>query len=560
MTDPIAGRNARVLMRRIAGAVCLLALPGILSAATSYGRDSIIPKWGRFERSFKSTRAYTNPPREATLVVVFTSPLGDTRQVEGFWDGGKTWRVRFSPDQPGRWTYETMCTDWLNGGLNDQSGVFLCSAPIGLTRFELHGPVQIARDRRHFEHADRTPFFYLADAAWKGALASTPKAWAGYSGVRQVQEFTAVQWNAFPGPDRENEYAFLAGNPSCINPQYFKRLDAKVATLNHAGLLSVIAPFATVGGSTANDLDEADAILLLRYMVARWSAYDVAWLLGPPLNDGASAASERMVARWMRIGKEVIGAGPHAPVILFAGNSSATMREFRNQDWLDAFGYQSRQSMEGNLVNWLRSGALEEEWKQAPAHPLLNVAPPLEADSTAPGHEGVTAGQLRSVVYWSLLSTPSAGASYGAVDVAAWNTSIEEESAGARGSGRAAWERSLFLPGARQMATVVTNLAAGQFWRLLPGPELVADQPGSASPKRYIAAAFTKDKDLGLVYVPEDRTLKLRLEALPPSPVVSWINPRDGAKSPAVAVVSGSAGQFPTPAPGDWLLFIQAGK
>jgi hypothetical protein len=40
----------------------------------------------------------------------------------------------------------------------------------------------------------------------------------------------------------------------------------------------------------------------------------------------------------------------------------------------------------------------------------------------------------------------------------------------------------------------------------------------------------------------------------------TWTNPRTGETHPAVAVVVGKTCQFPTPAPGDWLLTIRAGK
>jgi hypothetical protein len=60
--------------------------------------------------------------------------------------------------------------------------------------------------------------------------------------------------------------------------------------------------------------------------------------------------------------------------------------------------------------------------------------------------------------------------------------------------------------------------------------------------------------------VPEDRTLELALDSLPPSPSVAWLNPRTGQTNPAVAVVGGRSCQFPTPDPGDWLLVLKAGK
>jgi len=116
------------------------------------------------------------------------------------------------------------------------------------------------------------------------------------------------------------------------------------------------------------------------------------------------------------------------------------------------------------------------------------------------------------------------------------------------------------MPGAKQMTSLATLFNSVAFWRLRPRSQFVPAQPGDTSPARYIAAAGTEAKDLGLVYVPEDRTLELALDALPPSPTVTWFNPRTGENSPAVAVVGGNSCQFPTPDAGDWLLLLKAGK
>src|SRR5438309_3912177 len=83
----------------------LLLLHCELLPAAPSPQMPVVSKWGRFEQSFKSSLVYSHPLQEATLAVVFTSPLGETNQVYGFWDGGKTWRVRFSPNQPGRWSF-----------------------------------------------------------------------------------------------------------------------------------------------------------------------------------------------------------------------------------------------------------------------------------------------------------------------------------------------------------------------------------------------------------------------------------------------------------------------
>ena len=161
-------RNIVFIWSRVAG-VCLFLLLGGCPWATASAKTAVISKWGRFEQSFKSSLVYSNALQDVSLRVVFTSPLGETNEVDGFWDGGRTWRVRFSPDLPGRWKFRTVCSDGANEGLFNQSGEFICSAATGLTRFEKHGQVRVARDHRHLEHADGTPFFWLADTVWNGA-------------------------------------------------------------------------------------------------------------------------------------------------------------------------------------------------------------------------------------------------------------------------------------------------------------------------------------------------------------------------------------------------------
>ena len=72
--------------------------------------------------------------------------------------------------------------------------------------------------------------------------------------------------------------------------------------------------------------------------------------------------------------------------------------------------------------------------------------------------------------------------------------------------------------------------------------------------------AGTEDKDLMLVYVPEDRSVNLAPAEMPQSPSATWINPRTGERSAAEAMVGANTCQFSTPEAGDWLLVIKAGK
>src|SRR5712691_10266161 len=92
-------------------AIAILFLVPLVVCGTGSGKVPVIAEWGRLEQVFKSSVLYSNPLQEAALTVAFISPSGETNSVDGFWDGGKTWRARFSPGQPGRWSFISTCSD-----------------------------------------------------------------------------------------------------------------------------------------------------------------------------------------------------------------------------------------------------------------------------------------------------------------------------------------------------------------------------------------------------------------------------------------------------------------
>ena len=82
-------RNIGFIWVRLAVA-CLFLLSAAVPRAAASGKMEVIAKWGRFEQSFKSSVLYPNALQDVSLRVVFKSPLGETNEVDGFWDGGRT--------------------------------------------------------------------------------------------------------------------------------------------------------------------------------------------------------------------------------------------------------------------------------------------------------------------------------------------------------------------------------------------------------------------------------------------------------------------------------------
>ena len=104
------------------------------------------------------------------------------------------------------------------------------------------------------------------------------------------------------------------GSTSPSTPEFFRRLDGKVAALARAGLLAV--PVLLWAAEWTDDprvnelnpgysLPDDQAVLLARYMVARWDAYPVAWILPgtaptrEPTQRSGGVSGARYSARWI---------------------------------------------------------------------------------------------------------------------------------------------------------------------------------------------------------------------------------------------------------------------
>jgi hypothetical protein len=527
----------------------LFCLRSSAPAATQSQKLPVVPKYTRFEQSFKSTLAYANPCQQASLQVTFTSPSAKTNLVYGFWDGGKTWKIRFTPDEVGRWSFQTACSDPLNRGLHDQKGGLVCTAAIKASPFHQHGPVRIAPDHRRFEYADGTPFFWLADTTWNGLGAADAKDFADYAAIRVSQKFSVVQWSLPHADAARKDSAWTRTNRITIHPEFFQRLEARQNTLSRAGLLSAIAPLIELnaGGKPPDQLPDDQVALLLRYLVARWNADPVAWLLVFE-GDGRGITANR----WKKIGQSVFGNCSHAPVLLYTADTPWLLNEFRDQLWIDAFAYGTLTDNSDDAAKWATSGPLSMEWKNSPARPVVAFTPPENGPIEAT-NKRFSADDVRRAAWWSLLLAPPAGISYSANGVLNWDMTADS-------SQIPLWRRSLFMPAAKQMIHLSHFMAAPDSWKLRPRLASVASQPGAVSPRSFVAAAATDDNSLTVFYTPQERTLDIVKTEMPPSPTISWLNPRTGVTNAAVAVVGDNSCQLPTPDPGDWILIMRSGK
>jgi len=521
-----------------------------------------VPRWGFFEAAFASTASYDNPVQDANLTVTFTAPSGREHTVRGFWDGERVWKVRFSPDEEGTWTYVTRAEPASDLGLHGRTGRVRVVPPTGQRVFDRHGPVRVASGRTFLEHADGTPFFWLADTGWNAALRATPDEWHEYVTERATQGFTAVQWvatqwRAAPDGDRLGQPAFTGQARIAVNPAFFQRLDEKAVAANEAGLLNVPVLLWAIGSGTTPavnpgfSLPEDQAITLARYMVARWQGYDVAWIL-PGDGDYRGERAEK----WKRIGRAVFG-GPtaHAPVLLHPGGMHWVLREFLNEPWLDIQGYQSGHGDDDRTLRWMTEGPPATDWSVEPHRPFINLEPPYEHHLAYQSKQPIPPEHVRRAVYWSLLNAPIAGVSYGGHGVWGWDDGTRPPVDHPNSGTPLPWREALRMPGAVQMGHVARLFRSIDYWRLRPAPAALAEQPGATQPAQFVAAAASPEHDLLVVYTPVARTIAVRSQAVP-SGRATWRNPRTGGQLAATGVRDGSVTRFETPTPGDWILLV----
>ena len=169
-------------------------------------------------------------PDELELDVVFRGPSGEHR-VPAYWAGGSEWRVRFAAPAPGRYTYATLCSDPADTGLHARTGTFDAAPYNGANPLMLQGAPRVASDRRHFEHDDGTPFFWLGDTWWMGLCQRIqwPDDFQQLTADRAAKGFTVVQIVAGLYPDMppstraaRTKPAFLGKGLRAHQPRLFR--------------------------------------------------------------------------------------------------------------------------------------------------------------------------------------------------------------------------------------------------------------------------------------------------------------------------------------------------
>jgi len=222
--------------------------------------------WETQEIIFQSTHEFENPYAEVDCWIELEGP-GFSRRIYGFWDGGRTFRVRFVATASGDWHWRSGSNQPDDAGLNRGQGKLRAvewTEAEKLLNPNRRGFVRACANGHALNYADGSPFFMLGDTwlaastwrlPWKGITAAAD--YLPASGIsfeeavayRKRQGFNSVSFIAtFPNWDADQHGATFANKDGVFLRNAWEKF----------GTWAASAQITTADGATTTAKDMAD--------------------------------------------------------------------------------------------------------------------------------------------------------------------------------------------------------------------------------------------------------------------------------------------------------------
>jgi hypothetical protein len=546
-------------VRTLAGTVALFA--ALLIGGKAMANEH--QQWRMSEFTFTAREDYPNGFISPQFDAVFTAPDGSIYKVPGFWDGGKTWKVRFTPTMPGKWSYVTSCSNAEDSGLHNKKGDFSVKEAAGENPLYAHGGfLKVGENRRHLTYSDGTPFFWLGDTWWfcpshlvpfeGSSNPEYPSMFKTLIDKRKTQGYTVVQM-CFLG-FMENEIS----KPELWKESVIERwqeADRYMAYANEAGIIPVIG-LAFHRGLDSGSVE--DWKRTWRYVVARLGSYSVTWFIVGELTGGPDKSAELLEARVEKVialGVAIKEMDPYQRAMtVHPGHWTRDRHEIWFKGWLDFI------MIQGGHRYWVPADVYMEAYKSEADKPVLEGECHYERIRSGKRLGTITEDEVRMTAYRAI-QCGSFGYTYGAQGL--WYpTQNEEDMKESKWGEVIPWWKAINLPGGDEMKHLRACYELVEWWKLEPRPDAVEQTPAPSEKLRILAKV--DGERVFLVYFPIDldadmeATLKLGDRATPYVGV--WFNPRTGEKT-AIAGAISLPGLLPSrPSSEDWIFILQKQK
>ena len=541
---------------------------GQIQGASHRGRQNQV-----LEFSLQSACPYERPCWDVEVEAHIKDSRARTKVVPAFWAGGDEWRVRFSSPEPGAFSFVTECSDKTNTGLHGQRGTLRVDPYEGDNPLYAHGPIRVHRDHRYLEHADGTPFLWLADSWWHGMTTrfTWPEDFKTLTQDRRDKGFSVIQF-AIGYPCDIHEFdsrgANEAGFPTSrdyreINPAYFDLVDQRVEHLVESGLMPNILG---TWGYYLSWFGVENMQRYWRYLIARYGAYPVTWTLAGEttliyyLTESDKREGRRQFQRdgWSKIARYIKKTDSYRRILTaHPGPSSGKFQPISDPSLLDIIMVQPGHSGWDTLPVAIKH--LQTAQSKFPERPVMQGEVCFEGM-----HGGGSDAKLQRLLFWTNMLSGAAGHCYGADAI--WQFNTEEQrfgmSPGGHIWGNTPWEEAYRWKGSLYVGLGRQILERFDWQRFKPHPEWV--NPAAHEEKVQNAYAAGIKHGLRLFYFPRGvmpwgqtyRLLKLNVKT---AYEAIFIDPLTGQEYPLRETVSGvEAWEVPAaPILQDWLLLLR---
>lgn len=521
------------------------------------------------EWTYTSGRQYADPFNDVRLDAVVTDPDGNEQRVPAFWAGGQNWGVRYATPRPGTYGVRTECSDADNPDLQDRRLTLEVGPCEGDNPLFARGGLRVSEDRRHLEHADGTPFFWLGDTWWMGLCRRLrwPDEFRTLTADRVQKGFSVIQIVAGLYPDMppfdergDNEGGWpWEQDYARINPTYFDMADLRLFHLAQSGLVPCI-----VGcwGFYLKWLGVEGMKRHWRYLIARYGALPVVWCLAGEatmpwyLSEEKDADRDLQKRGWSELARYVRDVDPYGrPVTIHPTRRGAEQVE--NPSLLDfemlQTGHGGYESIP-NTVETMRS-AMEDE----PRMPVLNAEV---------CYEGILEGsreEIQRFMFWSCMLSGAFGHTYGAQGIWGVNRPGRPFGPSPWGSswGDRPWQEAAALPGSTHMGVGRRILERWKWWRFEPHQEWVRPAGGEEDYRAAYAAGIPGE--VRVFYFPRPILpwgFSPVVRGLAPGARydVLFIDPKDGSEHRLEPAEADAGGEWPVarpPVAQDWVLCLE---
>jgi hypothetical protein len=452
---------------------------------------------------------------------VFQHDNGTSIMRPAFWDGDRTWKIRFaSPFAKGSWKYVTTCSDWKNSGLHDQRGEVKATVNKSSNPLLKKGFLKMSPEKRNIIYANGESFVLVGDTPWALPFRGTLQSVKEYAADRQQKGFNAaLMMTIMPdmhatGPrDRFSPGGFDVafedlpeGHITKMNVAYFQYFDELINILLAHGIVPVYQPvFHGFGWKGLNTLGRVinpqEYVRYTRYLVARYGARPAIWLVcgdGDGNNPGVKEAGEE-IEKWDAY---------QQPAGLHYHPGDKTCNQHQDEKWLD---FQWCQTGHGGQHD---TEKVRTMYYNLPTKAVANGEPTYEAIGMDPERG---AGWWQGNEAWlQFTSGGTMGHVYGAAGL--WNWKLMPDEPGwpdwANGKGLS-WKEALTLEGSKYV---------GIFGQIL-GNYNITDielRHDLAEGKHLLA----RSGEIYICYLPEGGEVIINddITALP----YRWYNPKNG--------------------------------